>query len=102
MSLNRLTDVRSIDARLYPNLEVIDLSGNRVKEVDCVEWRALQRLSTLDLSNNDISSPSYQLGFLPALERLSLGGNPIRTIRQAVIMGPSGALKEFLRNRAPA
>lgn len=101
MSNNRLVDLSTFDATAHTKLEVLDVSGNRLRDMANVAWDSLERLNTLDLSNNDIASPPYQLGFLPALEKLSLVGNPTRTIRQAIIQGSTGRLKEHLRTRAP-
>ena len=84
------------------DLEILDLSGNTLKDLHGEEFEPLIKLSMLDLSNNDIAHPPHQLGFLPQLERLNLQGNPTRTIRQAIVLGPTGKLKEYLRNRAPA
>lgn len=101
MSNNRLVDLSTFDATAHTKLEVLDVSGNQLRDITEVEWSHLTQLSTLDIGNNDIASPPYQLGFLPALEKLSLVGNPTRTIRQALITGPTSRLKEHLRMKAP-
>ena len=99
---NRLASLAGWEPASLGTLEILDLSGNALRELKGEEFEPLLKLSTLDLSNNDIAQPPYQLGFLPLLERLNLQGNPTRTIRQALVLGPTGKLKEFLRNRAPA
>ena len=101
MSNNRLVDLSTFDATAHTKLEVLDVSGNQLRDIMEVEWSYLTQLNTLDIGNNDIASPPYQLGFLPALEKLSLVGNPTRTIRQALITGPTSRLKEHLRMKAP-
>ena len=99
---NRLTSLSGWEPANLQVLEILDLSGNALTELPGEEFEPLLKLSMLDLSNNDIAKPPYQLGFLPQLERLNLQGNPTRTIRQALVLGPTGKLKEYLRNRAPA
>ena len=59
-------------------------------------------LSRLDLSANSIAKVPPQLGVMhPTLKQLALDGNPLRTIRQAVLQKGTPALLEYLRGRIP-
>lgn len=63
----------------------------------------LTALTELNVGNNTVARLPPQLGLMhPTLKRLLLEGNPIRTIRQAILQKETPAVLECLRDRIPA
>ncbi|TYZ62515.1 hypothetical protein PybrP1_008725 [[Pythium] brassicae (nom. inval.)] len=84
--------------RAKDTLTVLDMRDNRLARLpDTVAH--LHRLKTLDLTNNDLHELPAGLGYLKDLHHLMVEGNPLRTIRRAVISGGSEVLKKYLRTR---
>ncbi len=62
-----------------------------------------RRLEELDLSNNDISAVPPNLSLLSGtLRSLLLEGNPLRTMRRAVLDGGTPAIMAWLKDRMQA
>jgi Leucine-rich repeat (LRR) protein len=61
------------------------------------ELAALQQFKMLDVSCNNISELPPALGYVGSLNRAVLDGNPLRTIRQTIVTGPTSELKQYLR-----
>lgn len=69
----------------------------------------------LDLSNNNIRELPPSLGYIESLQvvsiqlfvtpspsqHLKIDGNPLKTIRQTLLVGPTADLKTYLRSRGP-
>ncbi|KAF4739954.1 Leucine-rich repeat-containing protein 40 [Perkinsus olseni] len=88
--------------RPHDKLEVLDLSDNRITMIpDNLVPGRLPGLHVLLLSNNNITALPPSLGRASALNSLTLEGNPIRSISQAVIRGGSAAILSCLRKRYP-
>jgi Leucine-rich repeat (LRR) protein len=100
LSFNKVTSLASIRVYGLPNLEVLNLSNNRLKEVGHIQPEK-SRLRVVDFSNNDLVDVPFQFGFIETLHSLSLQGNSIRLLRQAIINGPFEGLKQALKNKAP-
>ena len=63
----------------------------------------LTALTELNIGNNTVARLPPQLGLMhPTLKRLLFEGNPIRTIRQAILQKGTPAVLEYLRDRIPA
>jgi Leucine-rich repeat (LRR) protein len=60
---------------------------------------ALTTLKSLNLANNDLADLPAELGFLEALVRISLDGNPLRAVPRSKRVSVH-ALKFFLKSRA--
>ena len=58
-------------------------------------------LRTLALENNALTQLDPRLALLPALRALAVDGNPLRSVRRAVLAQGSDALLALLRNRLP-
>ncbi|XP_061834441.1 leucine-rich repeat-containing protein 40 [Nerophis lumbriciformis] len=83
------------------SLETVLLANNQVGGVDPSRLVQLVRLSTLDLSNNDLLNVPPELGLCTGLRCLSLGGNPFRTPRAAIVAKGTDSVLEYLRSRIP-
>ena len=81
-------------------LVILDLNTNEMKTFPGPSCREMQ-LQTLDLSNNNLSGLPGEVGLITTLRRLPLDGNPLRTIRRDLTMGPIGRLLESLRKKLP-
>ncbi|KAJ8613831.1 hypothetical protein CTAYLR_004924 [Chrysophaeum taylorii] len=77
-------------------LTVLDVGKNRFREVPgCV--LSCDSIESLDVSDNDLTGLPPELGFLSALQRISLHGNPLRAVRADT---SCDKLKAYLRSRA--
>lgn len=83
------------------SLETVLLSNNQVGTVDPGRLVRMVHLSTLDLSNNDLLNIPPELGLCTSLRSLTLGGNPFRTPRAAIVAKGTDSLLEYLRSRIP-
>ncbi|KAI5083332.1 hypothetical protein GOP47_0003075 [Adiantum capillus-veneris] len=95
---NRLSSV-PVELKALTALGTLDLQTNQISEIP-VEVCSL-RLSVLDLSNNNLAGLPAELGTMTTLRKLLLSGNPLRTLRSSLVMGPTPALLKHLRGRLP-
>ena len=63
--------------------------------------RACPCLEELDLSNNELSSVTPYLSLLPSLRALKLEGNPLRTMRRAILDKGTPGVMLWLKDRMP-
>jgi Leucine-rich repeat (LRR) protein len=59
----------------------------------------LYKLKTLQISNNDLNNLDPRLSLLPELLRLSIEGNPLRSIKPAMRSANAVQLKQYLKMR---
>eukprot|EP00249_Psilotum_nudum_P018527 c26852_g1_i1 orf=594-1856(-) len=78
-------------------LGTLDLHTNQISDFP-IEACSL-RLSVLDLSNNNLTSIPPELGTMTTLRKLMLLGNPLKSLRSSLLMGPTPALLKHLRSR---
>eukprot|EP00897_Mesotaenium_endlicherianum_P002808 jgi/Mesen1/2555/ME000162S01679 len=81
-------------------LGTLVLSANQLAEVPASICQL--SLQTLDLSDNNLASLPALLGNMTSLRRLVLTGNPLKSLRSALVAGPTLALLKYLRSRLPA
>ena len=93
--------LRSIPAEVcgMRSLKTLRLAENAIQEVSPA-MRELQNLDEMDLTNNDVGRLPPELGFL-ALRWLGLEGNPLRSIRRAIIDKGTPAVLADLRDKMP-
>ncbi|GAB9464284.1 hypothetical protein Gpo141_00001719 [Globisporangium polare] len=95
-SLQAISD--SSIMRVRDTITVLDVRDNRLRALP-EKIAHLFRIKTLDLTNNDLNELPAGLGYLKDLHHLMVEGNPLRTIRRAVVSGGSEMLKKYLRTR---
>jgi Leucine-rich repeat (LRR) protein len=61
----------------------------------------LTELKVLDISNNSLNDLPPSLGYIAALQRLLVEGNPIRAIRRSLLAQSTVELKKYLCTRGP-
>lgn len=88
----------SVILRVQDTLTVLDMRDNRLSRLPD-EIAHLYRLKTLDVTNNDLHELPAGLGYVKDLHHFLVEGNPLRTIRRAVVSGGSEVLKKYLRTR---
>lgn len=95
-----ISEVPSDLLRMH-KIRILDLSQNALQIIP-MGFKNLTSLSELDLSDNNISTVPAELGLLePTLQVLRLDGNPLRSIRRAILdRGTKGVLK-YLRDKLP-
>jgi Leucine-rich repeat (LRR) protein len=93
--------LRSIPAEVcgMRSLKTLRLAENAIQEVSPA-MRELQNLDEMDLTNNDVGRLPPELGFLN-LRWLGLEGNPLRSIRRAIIDKGTPAVLAYLRDKMP-
>ena len=81
LSFNQLRGVEGLQHA--PNLTVIDLHNNKLAVLPETILQ-LYKLKTLQISNNDMNGLDPRLSLLPELTRISIEGNPLRSIKPAM------------------
>lgn len=79
-------------------MTVLDLHNNKLEEfpLSIIE---LKSLKTLKVSNNDLSDINPRISLLPNLVRISIEGNPLKSIKSTMRNAGAEELKKYLRNR---
>ncbi|KAF6155805.1 hypothetical protein GIB67_039136 [Kingdonia uniflora] len=82
-------------------LRIVDLSQNSITSIP-KEFKNFNSLIELDLTDNNITTLPPELGLLESsLQALRLDGNPLRTIRRAVLDRGTKAVLNYLKERIP-
>ena len=82
-------------------LRRLSLSENKIAELP-TDITRLSHLTFLDMRSNDVSKLPAELGLMDAtLSTLLVEGNPLRSIRRAIIDRGTAAVLEYLRNKLP-
>jgi len=87
-------------AGAFPRLSALLAGNNKIARLPTALLPAgAPALCTMDLLNNDLSALPPELGLSIALKRITLVGNPLRSIRPELLRGSVEDLKKFLRSR---
>ena len=78
---------------------MLDLGSNKIREVPVALAYFLTGLTSLTLSNNDIEKVPPLLGHHQSLTTILLDGNPLKTVRRAIIDKGSAAVLKYLKDR---
>lgn len=101
LGYNRISSI-DIDALTHHKaLSELLLHNNRLQEVPG-EIEYIASLKIIDVANNDLRDLPPTLGYMPNLQHIRAEGNPIRVIRQQVLLKPVNELKAHLRGRGPS
>eukprot|EP01060_Flectonema_neradi_P017692 TRINITY_DN24539_c0_g1_i1.p1 TRINITY_DN24539_c0_g1~~TRINITY_DN24539_c0_g1_i1.p1 ORF type:complete len:640 (+),score=78.96 TRINITY_DN24539_c0_g1_i1:79-1920(+) len=84
-----------------PCLTTLVLSGNKITQLPLQHLTHIHNLNTLDISNNELQQVPPELGCMTSLRSLLLSGNPLKTIRRAVLDKGTPALLEYLKDKIP-
>lgn len=82
------------------NLIELDLSNNRLVEIG-EGMRFMSQLQLLNLDNNSLQNLPLELGLLQNAKSLTAGGNPLKTIKQEIVLRGGVAVRDFLRSKIP-
>ncbi|KAL8758959.1 MAG: hypothetical protein Q9199_001119 [Rusavskia elegans] len=82
----------------FPNLTTLIAFDNSISILDIEHVRGLE---IVDLKGNDLRSLPPELSLL-GLEKLLVGGNPMRAPRREILEGSTERLMEWLKGRLPA
>nr|GMD84083.1 plant intracellular Ras-group-related LRR protein 6 isoform X1 [Ipomoea batatas] len=87
------------DIMSLKHLRILDLSQNTLQSIP-EGMKDLNSLTELDLSDNNISSLPPELGLLePSLQVLKVEGNPLRSIRRAILDRGTKAILKYLKDK---
>jgi len=81
-----------------PNLTVLDLYNNKIKELPLCVYK-MQELKTLGIANNDLNAIDPYLGNMVNLVRVSIEGNPPRSIESNMRSAGAAQLKKYLKDK---
>ena len=83
------------------SLVTLDVSRNRLNALPASLSNLKTTLAAIDASENDLQFVAPEIGTCGNLRSLMLIGNPLRSIRQAVVTGPTRELLKLLKARLP-
>ncbi|KAL4580299.1 hypothetical protein LXL04_016488 [Taraxacum kok-saghyz] len=96
----QIPEVRE-DILNLPKLRILDMSQNSIQSIP-MGFKDKTSLQELRFSDNNISALPPQLGLLePTLQVLQLDGNPLRSIRRAILDRGTKAILQYLKDRLP-
>lgn len=81
-------------------LQILDVSNNALSDVGRDALHKLADLTMLDLGNNNLRGVPDELGSMPKLRQLVIGGNPFKQPPLRVLDKGTEATKAWLRKRA--
>jgi Leucine-rich repeat (LRR) protein len=76
----------------------LDIYNNKIKELPLCVYK-MQELKTLNIANNDLSDIDPYLGNMVNLVRISIEGNPLRSLKPAIREAGCAQLKKYLQAR---
>jgi Leucine-rich repeat (LRR) protein len=79
----------------------VDLGNNKLKEIPIALVHYLQNLTLLNIQNNDITDRGvpHLLGNHKTLKTLQIDGNPLKSIRRAIIEKGTETIMKYLRDK---
>jgi Leucine-rich repeat (LRR) protein len=100
LGFNRLSALPSgLGLGAAPALSVLDVRDNGICELEMAALLRLRHLKTLDLRNNSVGKLPPLLGTMTCITSLLLEGNPLKTMRRALVVAPAREILEYLRGR---
>jgi len=101
LGYNRIAHI-DIDALVHHKaLAELLIHNNKLAEVP-MEIEYISSLKIIDVSNNDLRDLPSSLGYMQNLQHIRAEGNPIKVIRQQMLLKPVNELKAHLRSRGPS
>lgn len=96
---NKISDISELCRSCFARLQVLDLGSNKIREVPIAFVYFLAGLTSLTLANNDLEKVPPLLGHHKNLRTIQLDGNPLKTVRRAIIDKGSDAVLKYLKDR---
>jgi Leucine-rich repeat (LRR) protein len=91
-----ISNGETLTGSLSSELVELSLHGNKLNALDQRIMTKCTKLVLLDVADNDLTDLPYILGYLPDLRKVILDGNPLRSIRSALVEDTE-KLKKSLR-----
>lgn len=100
LDFNRLTTIDLENLKPLENLSTLSVRDNHLQILSDTIL-SFSQLTQLDVSNNDLHDLPNVLGLMPSLNKIEVEGNPIKKIRQNLLLGSVENLKKYLKSRIP-
>lgn len=100
LDFNNLKELNTEMLKNIPNLHTLSIKDNKLSVLPS-NITSLQELNQLDISNNNITDLPNELGLMYNLQKIIVDGNPIKRIRQNLLLGSCENLKKYLKSRLP-
>jgi Leucine-rich repeat (LRR) protein len=97
--MNKVTSVNVLCRSAFSGLELLDLGGNKVVELPIALIHFLKGLCQLTLTNNDINRLPHLIGFHKNIRNIQVDGNPLKSIRRAIIDKGSQGIVQYLMDK---
>jgi len=101
LGFNKLVSIHEFHLERLQELSVLDIRDNKITDIP-EEAYLCKSLKMLECSNNDLTVLPTFLGYMPALQALSVHGNALRGFRHSVLDSGAESLKAYLRTRGVA
>lgn len=99
ISHNNLTDIHELCREEYAGLKVLDVSNNKITEIPKALAYFCTDLNFLNLVNNEVGKLPHNLGLHKTLKNLQVDGNPLKSIRRAIIDRGTAGLLQYLADK---
>lgn len=80
-------------------MEVLDLGNNKIRELPIALVHYLSSLTLINLVNNDLDRVPNLLGTHKTIKTIQIEGNPLKTIRRAIIEKGADSIIKYLRDK---
>ncbi|CDW80826.1 leucine-rich repeat-containing protein 40-like [Stylonychia lemnae] len=101
LHMNKISDIKELCRKEFLKLEVLDLGNNKLREVPIALIHFLENLNLLNIQNNDINDRGIPnlIGIHKNIKTIQLDGNPLKSIRRAIIEKGTEAILKYLRDK---
>ena len=99
ISHNSLTDIKELCREEFSGIKVLDISNNKIHEIPKALGYFMKDLNFLNLINNEVGKLPHNLGLHKNLKNLQVDGNPLKSIRRAVIDRGTAGLLQYLSDK---
>eukprot|EP00347_Sterkiella_histriomuscorum_P009848 403339641 len=101
LHMNKISDVKELCRKQFKQLEVLDLGNNKLREIPIALIHYCENLTLLNLQNNDISDRGIPnlIGIHKNIKTIQIDGNPLKSIRRAIIEKGTEAILKYLRDK---
>ena len=97
--MNKISDLKPFCCAQFQQIDVLDLGSNKIVHMPIAFVHFLCQLTQLTVSNNDMGQLPHLLGLHKNLRNLSVDGNPLKSIRRAIIDKGTDAILKYLKDK---